>query len=133
MCGIFGIVSAHERLDPAWVRAGLAIQSHRGPDGDGAWSRPASAAPHVALGPRRLAILDLTPAGAQPMANDDGSLHLTFNGEIYNYVELAEELESKGHRFRSHGDTEVLLRAYEEWGAGCLERLNGMFAFAIWD
>src|SRR5262249_31260827 len=89
--------------------------------------------PHVAFGHRRLAIIDLSDAAAQPMASDDGDFHLTYNGEIYNYVELMAELEATGHRFRSRSDTEVILRAYQEWGEGCLERFNGMFASALWD
>jgi asparagine synthase (glutamine-hydrolysing) len=111
----------------------LDLLAHRGPDGEGVWERGAPEGPFVALGHRRLAIIDLSNAAAQPMASDDGSLQITYNGEIYNYVELMAELEAKGHRFRSRSDTEVILRAYEEWGTRCLERLNGMFAFAIWN
>jgi asparagine synthase (glutamine-hydrolysing) len=133
MCGILGIVSAGEWVDPAAVRAGLDVQAHRGPDGDGVWVRPGGAAPFVALGHLRLAIIDLSDAAAQPMESDGGSLVITYNGEIYNYLELMAELEARGHRFRSRSDTEVILAAYGEWGAGCLAHLNGMFAFAIWD
>jgi asparagine synthase (glutamine-hydrolysing) len=115
------------------VAASNALLAHRGPDGEGLWTRPAGSAPFVTLGHRRLAIIDLSDAAAQPMANDDGSLQVTYNGEIYNYVELMAELEAKGHRFRSRSDTEVLLRGYQEWGPELLGRLNGMFAFAIWD
>ena len=111
----------------------LSLMSHRGPDGEGVWARPTDTPPFVALGHRRLAIIDLSAAAAQPMTNDDQTLWLTYNGEIYNYVELMAELEAKGHRFRSHSDAEVVLRAYEEWGVDCLQRFNGMFAFAIWD
>jgi asparagine synthase (glutamine-hydrolysing) len=106
--------------------------AHRGPDGEGLW-RNGEGPPWVALGHRRLAIIDLTDLAAQPMQSGDGALSITFNGEIFNYVELKRELESLGHRFRSNSDTEVLLSAYREWGRDCLERLNGMFAFAIWD
>ncbi|HWG56385.1 MAG TPA: asparagine synthase (glutamine-hydrolyzing) [Gaiellaceae bacterium] len=102
--------------------------AHRGPDGHATWTDGP-----VALGNRRLAIIDLSPAGAMPMANESGDVVITYNGEIYNYRELQRELEALGHRFRSRTDTEVLLHAYEEWGHGCLQRLNGMFAFAIWD
>jgi asparagine synthase (glutamine-hydrolysing) len=133
MCGILGIISAGEPVDEKALAAGLSVQAHRGPDGGGTWIRAAGAAPRVGLGHRRLAIIDLSEAAAQPMANDDHSLVITYNGEIYNYLELMAELEAKGHRFRSRSDTEVILRAYEEWGADCLARFNGMFAFAIWD
>ncbi len=106
--------------------------AHRGPDGEGLWTNSGSP-PFVTLGHRRLAIIDLSPDAAQPMSSDDGRLHLTYNGEIYNYVELRHELQAKGHRFRSRSDTEVILHAYQQWGPGCLDRFNGMFAFAIWD
>jgi asparagine synthase (glutamine-hydrolysing) len=133
MCGIFGILSAGERPDEATSAACVALLAHRGPDGDGLWHSAGGAAPHVTLGHRRLAIIDLSDAAAQPMRSDDGALSITYNGEIYNYVELMAELEAKGHRFRSRSDTEVILRAYEEWGPECLGRFNGMFAFAIWN
>jgi len=129
MCGIAALF----RLDgqPA-ERAVLERMSdtliHRGPDGGAVYlSGP------VGLGFRRLSILDLSPAANQPMATDDGDLVLIFNGEIFNYVELREELIGKGHRFRSSGDTEVLLHAYQEWGRECLPRLNGMWAFMVYD
>jgi asparagine synthase (glutamine-hydrolysing) len=102
--------------------------AHRGPDGAGTLVDGA-----VGLGHRRLAVLDLSPAGRQPMSDSDGSLSITFNGEIYNFLELRAELESRGHRFRSRTDTEVLLASYREFGIECLDRLRGMFAFAIWD
>jgi asparagine synthase (glutamine-hydrolysing) len=102
--------------------------AHRGPDGDGFFIEGGAALAH-----RALRIIDLSDAAIQPMQNHDGSLHLVFNGEVYNYVELRPELEARGYTFRSHSDTEVLLNAYEEWGVECLQRLNGMFAFAIWD
>jgi asparagine synthase (glutamine-hydrolysing) len=101
---------------------------HRGPDGEGVYF-----AGPVGLAFRRLAILDLTPAGNQPMLSSDGRLALVFNGEIYNYIELRRELQTLGHRFRSTGDTEVLLHAYQQWGRDCLSRLNGMWAFLIHD
>jgi asparagine synthase (glutamine-hydrolysing) len=102
--------------------------AHRGPDGAGLFVLPP-----VVLGNRRLSILDLSPAGHQPMGSEDGDVWLTYNGEIYNYKELAQDLRTLGHRFRSTGDTDVLLHAYLQWGPDCLARLNGMFAFAVWD
>jgi len=102
--------------------------AHRGPDGEGFYTDS-----FVGLGHRRLAIIDLTPAGHQPMLTRDGQYTLTYNGEIYNYQELRLELEAKGYQFRSRTDSEVLLYGYAEWGEHVLNRLNGMFAFAIWD
>lgn len=101
---------------------------HRGPDDEGYYVNG-----HVGFGFRRLSILDLSPNGHQPMTTADGRYTIVFNGEIYNYVELRRELVSKGHVFRSTGDTEVLLHAFQEWGAGCLDRLNGMWAFLVYD
>jgi asparagine synthase (glutamine-hydrolysing) len=129
MCGIAGVVSlngapASEEL----VGAMTSVIAHRGPDDEGTW-----AGGPVALGNRRLAIIDLSPAGHQPMVDDDGGLVITYNGELYNFRELRAELERLGHRFRSHTDTEVVLRAYKEWGPRCLDRFNGMFGLAIWD
>ena len=133
MCGIFGVLRPDRQTQPEQVSTCLSLLSHRGPDGEGVWRRPADMAPFVALAHRRLAIIDLSAAAAQPMSSDDGSRWITHNGEIYNYVELMQELQAKGHRFRSVSDTEVILKAFEEWGADCLSRFNGMFAFAIWD
>ena len=96
----------------------------------GAWESDAG---NVALAHRRLSIIDLSPLGRNPMAGEDGRLWITFNGEIYNFLELRRELEAAGHRFRSHTDTEVILAAYGHWGLDCVDRLVGMFAFAIWD
>jgi asparagine synthase (glutamine-hydrolysing) len=108
----------------------MAIElDHRGPDGRGSFADDAG----VALGFRRLAIIDLSEAGSQPFASEDGTLQLVHNGEVYNYRELRRELESRGHHFRSATDTEVVLRAYEEWGDSCVERFNGMWAIALWD
>jgi asparagine synthase (glutamine-hydrolysing) len=102
--------------------------THRGPDANGIHIEEG-----VGLGHRRLSIIDLSPAGNQPMSNEDGTIWIVYNGEIYNFHELRTELESKGHRFKSHTDTEVILHLYEEKEARCVERLRGMFAFAIWD
>ncbi len=133
MCGIIGILREDFKPNDETIALSLNLISHRGPDGAGVWKRADDRPPYVALGHRRLAIIDLSDAAAQPMSNDDGSLQITYNGEIYNYVELMRELESLGHGFRSRSDTEVILRAYEEWGEACLDRFNGMFAFALWD
>ncbi|MDK2988477.1 MAG: hypothetical protein PWR16_6 [Methanoculleus sp.] len=129
MCGIAGQLHlAGGAADPDLVRQMSDLIRHRGPDGDGIYIDGM-----VALAHRRLAIIDLSEEGRQPMQNKDGTLWLVFNGEIYNYRELMEELVSCGHRFRSKTDTEVILHAYEEWGLGCLHRFNGMWAFALWD
>lgn len=126
MCGIAGIIASDTTaLDP--IGAMLDTLVHRGPDGGGSWTGTG-----VALGHRRLAIIDLSDDGRQPMQLD-GRYTVVFNGEIYNYIELRAELEALGRRFRTRSDTEVLLAAYAEWGTGCLERLNGMWAFAIHD
>jgi asparagine synthase (glutamine-hydrolysing) len=131
MCGIAGFITpAGPEQREARLQAMLDLMRMRGPDGEGSriveqqrWT--------IALGHRRLAILDLTDAAAQPMTRDGVSV--VFNGEIYNFLELRGELETLGHRFASRGDTEVLLAAYRQWGEACLDRLNGMFAFAILD
>ncbi|BCS33207.1 asparagine synthetase B [Luteitalea sp. TBR-22] len=130
MCGIAGRVNYRTSapVSAADVTAMCDLLRHRGPDGSGVWSDGP-----VGLGHRRLAVIDLSPAGAQPMASADGRLFITFNGEIYNFQELRGRLEARGHRFRSHSDTEVILAAYREYGDGCVEHLAGMFAFAIWD
>lgn len=103
-------------------------QQHRGPDAAGVWADEV-----CALGHRRLAIIDLSEAGRQPLANADGTIQITFNGEIYNFQALRAELESLGHRFRTRTDTEVIVQAYEQWGVDCLSKLRGMFAFGLWD
>ena len=132
MCGIYGYVSQRREVHPEIMRRmGQAI-AHRGPDDQGEMidnSGPAC----VGIGHQRLSIIDLSPAGKQPLANEDESMWLSLNGEIYNYRELREELIHKGHRFRSQSDSEVVLHLYEETGVNCLERLSGMFAFALWD
>src|SRR5499426_3682799 len=106
--------------------------SPRGPDDEGQFIHH-GAELSIGLGHKRLSVIDLTRAGRQPMANEDESLWITFNGEIYNFRSLRDELSQKGHRFRSNSDTEVILHLYEESGPECLLRLHGMFAFALWD
>jgi asparagine synthase (glutamine-hydrolysing) len=128
MCGIAGIVDVTGKpVDARLLQAMTSVQAHRGPDGQGVVCRGAAG-----LGHRRLAIIDLT-TGDQPMGNDDGSVWIVFNGEIYNFRELRRELEARGARFRSASDTEVILKAYEAYGPGCVSRLRGMFALAILD
>jgi len=127
VCGICGIASARGALDPGRLDAMSATLVHRGPDSAGAF-----VADGVGLAARRLSIIDLE-TGDQPIANEDGSIHVVQNGEIYNYRELRVDLERAGHRFRTHGDTEVLVHLYEEDGLDFARRLRGMFAIAIWD
>ena len=129
MCGIVGYFSWTGRpLARAALDAMVDAVSHRGPDDRGVWQGDS-----VALGHTRLSIIDLSRAGRQPMSNETGDIWLTFNGEIYNFEALRAELIAKGHTFRSNADSEVILHQYEEDGEGCLRRLNGMFAFALWD
>lgn len=132
MCGIAGIVSHGEETRLSEMLRSI---EHRGRDDEGAWiSGPIDdAGRRVALGHRRLAIIDTSPAGHEPMLSPDGRFALTFNGEIYNYREVRRDLETKGCVFHTDTDTEVLLAAFAEWGTECLPRLNGMFAFAVWD
>ncbi|MEJ2673417.1 MAG: asparagine synthetase B, partial [Deltaproteobacteria bacterium] len=133
MCGIVGILAYDSSAPPvdreeAWrIREAM---SSRGPDGAGLWISPDE---RVALAHRRLSIIDLSEAGAQPMGSPDQSVWVVFNGEIYNYRELRDNLETRGHRFRSHSDTEVLLHLYQEYGSKMIGQLRGMYAFAIWD
>src|SRR5207253_8223020 len=117
------------------VGAMLKAMEHRGRDDEGVWVSPVinDEEQRVALGHRRLSIIDTSSAGHQPMLSHDGRLVVILNGEIYNYRELREQLTSKGRTFRTRTDTEVLLAAWAEWGEDCLPRLNGMFAFALWD
>jgi asparagine synthase (glutamine-hydrolysing) len=127
MCGIAGVFSRFSGLqfdlEPA-----VSLLRHRGPDDSGTWNDD-----HVHLAHTRLSILDLNPSGHQPMSYADGRYWITFNGEIYNYLELRKELKSHGHSFKSSGDTEVLLAAFAQWGISLLDKVTGMFAFAIWD
>ncbi len=124
MCGIAGYVGPEA---PGLLPAMLRVLKHRGPDDTGFYEEPG-----VGLGMTRLAIIDLA-GGRQPMTNEDDSLWIVFNGEIYNYRELRHDLEAKGHRFRSQSDTEVILHLFEEEGERCVDHLRGMFAFVIWD
>ena len=130
MCGIVGIGSQSHSVDSDLVVRMRDTMRHRGPDDEGLWRSEDGT---VALGHRRLAIIDLSSGGHQPMSGPEGDPHLVFNGEIYNYEELRRELCRAGHRFRSSSDTEVLLESYRAWGVDCLQRLNGMFAFALYD
>ena len=152
MCGIVGIVAADGTVDPHVLQRMNDLVAHRGPDGEGfllasgnwdqlrySFQRRAddgaikNSPVRVGLGHRRLAILDLSDRGLQPMRTPDGRTWIVFNGEIYNHREIRSVLESAGHEFATRTDTEVLLKAYLEWGEDCLDRLDGMFAFAIWD
>ena len=129
MCGICGIISLKDGVSPSpgAIKRMMGALSHRGPDSSGYYRDRT-----VALGHTRLAIIDLI-SGAQPMCNEDQSLWLTFNGEIYNYLELRDILISKGHCFKTKSDTETIVHAWEEWGAECFNKFNGQWALAIWD
>lgn len=129
MCGICGKIDFRgDLVDEVLIRKMCGILVHRGPDDEGIF-----VAPHIGLGQRRLSIIDLRRIATPPLANEDGSLRIVFNGEIYNYREERCELAAKGHVFRTDADTEVILHLYEEYGTDCLKRLRGMFAFALWD
>ncbi|MGF1477763.1 MAG: asparagine synthase (glutamine-hydrolyzing) [Geminicoccaceae bacterium] len=130
MCGIAGWVSEAAPVDRADFDRMTDSLAHRGPDGRGIWYARGD---RVALGHRRLAIVDLTASGAQPMRLQEAGLTLTFNGEIYNHPDLRRQLEAQGHVYRSRCDAETILHAYAEWGADCVTRFRGIFAFAIWD
>ncbi|HKU15946.1 MAG TPA: XrtA/PEP-CTERM system amidotransferase [Steroidobacteraceae bacterium] len=129
MCGITGIVDLNGERPPeeALLRAMNGLISHRGPDGDGFHFEPG-----VGLGHRRLSIIDLE-GGKQPLYNEDHTVVVTYNGEIFNFMEIEAQLLQRGHTFRTRSDTEVIVHAWEEWGVECLKRFNGMFAFALWD
>jgi asparagine synthase (glutamine-hydrolysing) len=130
MCGISGLANWGDREILARMTA---VQSHRGPNDSGLWDHRAPDGTYIGLGSRRLSILDLSPGGHMPMSNEDGTVWITYNGEIYNFADLRHELENKGHHFTSHTDTEVIVHLYEELGQECVTRLNGMFAFVICD
>jgi asparagine synthase (glutamine-hydrolysing) len=130
MCGICGILyfDNSRQVDTSCLKAMTDSLAHRGPDDRGIWINK-----NVGLGHRRLSIIDLTPAGHQPLSNETGDIWLTYNGEVYNFPEIRKQLEAKGHRFLSKTDTEVIVHLYEEEGERCIDRLRGMFAFALWD
>ncbi len=130
MCGISGLMNCGDR--DALNRMTM-IQTYRGPDDFGIWDKRLADGSYIGLGSRRLAILDLSASGHMPMCNEDRSIWITYNGEIYNFAELRSGLQSKGHKFFSNTDTEVVLRLYEDEGPDCVKRFNGMFAFAICD
>lgn len=134
MCGIAGAVwnDARKAVEPATLQRMIDVLRHRGPDDEGMYVADIASQIGVALGHRRLSIIGVA-TGKQPLANEDDSVWVVFNGEIYNFLELRKELEAAGHRFRTQSDTEVLVHLYEEHGADMLPRLNGMFAIAIWD
>ncbi|MCI0380443.1 MAG: asparagine synthase (glutamine-hydrolyzing) [Gemmataceae bacterium] len=129
MCGIVGVANRKGNTVSANLLKRMTdLIAHRGPDSEGHYTEGS-----VGLGHRRLAIIDLSPLGHQPMSNETGDVLITFNGEIYNFQKLRVELEARGHHFHSQTDTEAIVHAYEEWGDDCVRRFNGMFAFAIWD
>jgi asparagine synthase (glutamine-hydrolysing) len=132
MCGICGVATANSGagVEAVVIESMTSTMKHRGPDDSGVWR---SSDGRVGLGHRRLSIIDLSPAGHQPMADSAGQSWITFNGEIYNFLELRKELQDLGHEFHTQSDTEVLLAAYRQWGADSVKRLNGMFAFALYD
>ena len=129
MCGIAGFVNVADLPAPdlPLLRRMAGAVAHRGPDEFGTYRDATAGLAHA-----RLSIVDLV-TGQQPLTNEDGTLWVVFNGEVYNYVELRAELEARGHRFRARSDTETLLHSYEEWGERAVERRNGQFAVAIWD
>src|ERR1044072_2644264 len=130
MCGIAGIVSTTARLDAGTQSRALAMRDvmpHRGPDEAGL-----QADEFAALAHRRLSIVDLS-SGQHPLANEDGRVWVTCNGEIYNHADIRRDLEARGHRYRPRSDTETIVHAWEQWGDECVERFRGMFAFGLWD
>jgi len=130
VCGICGTIyhTVDRKVDRALIKKMSSVLAHRGPDDEGVYIKD-----NVGLAHRRLSIIDLTPAGHQPMSNEDGSIWIVFNGEIYNYLDLRKQLQDKGHIFASHTDTETIIHLYEDRGVECVYDLRGMFAFAIWD
>ena len=133
MCGIVALLHPQAALEPAILVRMRDRLVHRGPDDAGLWQKDIPNQGSVNMGFRRLSILDVSDASSQPMVWHEDTLAMVYNGEIYNYIELRTELEGKGHTFRTTGDSEVLLKAYEQWGDEVVHKLNGMFAFVIWD
>src|SRR6185437_13789105 len=134
MCGIAGYLATQPRVElGSSLRKMAAVIAHRGPDDEGFYEAVGrDGARRVGLAHRRLSIIDLS-TGHQPMGNEDGSVQIVFNGEMYNFMELRERLLARGHVFRTRSDTETIVHAYEEWGPECVTRFRGMFAFALWD
>ena len=130
ICGVFEFGANGRKVEEAALIRMRDTMTHRGPDDAGTYISPDG---RLGLGHRRLSIVDLSPAGRQPMSNEDGSVWITFNGEIYNHAALRGELEEKGHTYRSRTDTETLVHLYEEEGPGFVRRLEGMFAIGLWD
>ena len=134
MCGIAGLVAlrADAAVSPGVLTRMRDVMHHRGPDDAGQWISPDG---RVGLAFRRLAIVDLSPTANQPMSNEDDTLHIVFNGEIYNHAEIRRELKAiGGHRWKTdHSDTEVILHAFEQWGIACVEKFRGMFGIGLWD
>ena len=136
MCGICGIIRLREEVKQDEIESMKRVLIHRGPDDEGTFISPVKFSHglgYIGLGHRRLSIIDLSQAAKQPMCNEDGQIWLTYNGEIYNFQELRNELISFGHIFKTKSDSEVILHGYEQWGIRCVDRFNGMFAFAVWD
>src|SRR5438477_3844743 len=131
MCGITGIYSlSGDPISAGLLHSMTALVRHRGPDDVGTWICQSDG---IGLGNRRLAIIERGPPGAQPMGNQDSTIQLTFNGEIFNHSGLRVELQAAGHAFRSHSDAEVIIHAFEEWDTDCFTRFRGMWALALWD
>src|SRR3989304_4043784 len=130
MCGIVGFCSCNEKVDKAILTSMRDALTHRGPDDAGIYIDEEN---NVGLGHRRLSILDLSSLGHQPMSNENGSIWITYNGEVYNFKEIREELSQRGYNFKSNSDTEVVIKSYEEWGIDCVHKFIGMFALGIWD
>jgi asparagine synthase (glutamine-hydrolysing) len=130
MCGLVGVCSLAPQSSRDWLAAGAEAIRHRGPDDAGEWW---SNHKKVGLAHRRLSVIDLSPSGHQPMVDPANQLAIVFNGEIYNFQELRGELQASGYAFKSQSDTEVILAAYQAWGVDCVSRMNGMFAFALFD
>ena len=129
MCGIAGILHYNNQpVAHSHIKAMTDILYHRGPDGEGHYIDR-----FLGLGHRRLAIIDLSPAGHQPMQTADGHFVMTYNGELYNYKEIRSELQANGYNFHTNTDSEVVLKSYAYWGEKCIDKFNGMFALAIWD